>query len=56
LEDNLTVNVFGVLRYIPFTLSLGKVLSNGVYPKSVGNEIGSINSDFWADKIDFWPY
>lgn len=38
LEDNLTGNVFGVLRYIPFSAALGEVLANGVYPKSVGRK------------------
>ncbi|WHZ02566.1 hypothetical protein QNH48_27100 [Neobacillus sp. YX16] len=56
LEDNLTGNVFGVLRYIPFSAALGEVLANGVYPKSVGEEIRDIHNGFWADCIDFWPY
>ncbi len=56
LEDNLTGNVFGALRYLPFSLGLGEVLAKGVYPKSIGEEISCIYSDFWADKISFWPY
>jgi hypothetical protein len=56
LEDNLTGNVFGALRYIPFSLGLGQVLEKGTYPKSIGKDINCINSDFWADKIEFWPY
>ncbi len=56
LEDNLTGNVFGVLRYISFSTVLGEIFSNGVYPNSVGVEFKKINSDFWADKIQFWPY
>lgn len=56
LEDNLTGNVFGVLRYIPFSVALGEVLANGVYPKSIGEDIRRIKNDFWADKIEFWPY
>jgi hypothetical protein len=52
----LTGNLFGALRYIPFSAGLGEVLANGVYPKSIREDIRGINSDFWADKIDFWPY
>ncbi|MEH6994009.1 hypothetical protein V7075_15050 [Neobacillus drentensis] len=51
LEDNLTGNVFGVLRYIPFSAALGEVLANGVYPRSVGEEIRDIQNGFWAKRI-----
>jgi hypothetical protein len=56
LEDNLTGNVFGTLRYIPFSIGIGEVLANGVYPKSIGTTVSSISNEFWADKITFWPY
>lgn len=56
LEDNLTGNVFGVLRYLPFSIVMGKILANGVYPKSIGDKIRNIKCEFWADKIQFWPY
>ena len=56
LEDNLTGNFFGALRYIPFDLALRKILSAGVYPSKVGDLIGEIQADFWSDKIEFWPY
>lgn len=56
MEDNLTGNVFGALRYIPFSAALGELLANGVYPKSIGEDIRLIHSGFWADKIKFWPY
>ncbi|MEH7886359.1 hypothetical protein V7654_18830 [Bacillus sp. JJ1609] len=56
LEDNLTGNVFGALRYIPFSIGLGEVLANSVFPRSISDELRKINSDFWADKIEFWPY
>ena len=55
LEDNLTGNFFGALRYIPFDLALRKILSAGVYPSKVGDLIGEIQADFWSDKLDFWP-
>ena len=56
LEDNLTGNFFGALRYIPFDLALRKILSGGVYPSEAGDLIGKISADFWDDKIEFWPY
>ena len=56
LEDNLTGNFFGALRYIPFDLALRNILSAGVYPSKVGDLIGEISADFWSDKIEFWPY
>ncbi|WP_087031361.1 hypothetical protein [Trichococcus palustris] len=56
LEDNLTGNFFGTLRYIPFDLALRKILSGGVYPSETGDKIGGISADFWGDKIEFWPY
>lgn len=55
LEDNLTGNFFGALRYIPFDLALRNIFSAGVYPSKVGDLIGEINADFWNDKIEFWP-
>ena len=56
LEDNLTGNFFGALRYIPFDLALRNILSAGVHPREVGDLIGKISADFWSDKIEFWPY
>lgn len=56
LEDNLTGNVFGALRYIPFDKAMKLVLVNGIYPKSISNIINEIKADFWNDNIKFWPY
>ncbi|MFV8830222.1 hypothetical protein [Alkalihalobacterium sp. APHAB7] len=56
LEDNLTGNVLGAFRYMPFSSGIGEILANGVYPKSVGETIGKIQCEFWADQIQFWPY
>ena len=39
LEDNLTGNFFGALRYIPFDLALRNILSAGVHPREVGDLI-----------------
>lgn len=56
LEDNLTGNVFGVLRYMPFSTIMGEILANAVYPKSIGEDILDNQYGFWADKVQFWPY
>ena len=56
LEDNLTGNFFGALRYIPFDLALRNILSAGVHPREIGDLIGKISANFWSDKIEFWPY
>ena len=56
LEDNLTGNVFGTLRYIPFNAALRNILVSGLYPKEIGNLIQGINTEFWSDKVQFWPY
>lgn len=56
LEDNLTGNVFGALRYIPFSKGLGELLANSVFPPTLNDDLRKIDSDFWADNIEFWPY
>lgn len=56
LEDNMTGNVFGALRYMPFSTVMGEILIKAVYPKSIGEDIRDIQYEFWADKIQFWPY
>lgn len=56
LEDNLTGNVFGALRYIPFDKGVRPIIANGIYPKSLVNTINEIQANFWKDNITFWPY
>ena len=56
LEDNLTGNVFGALRYMPFSTVMGEILVKAVYPKSIGEDIRDIQCEFWADNVQFWPY
>lgn len=56
LEDNLIGNVFGTLRYIPFSKGLGEVLANSVFPRNLKGDFRKIESDFWANRIEFWPY
>ncbi len=61
-EDNLTGNVFGVLRYAPFN-KLAKPLlleSIGAFSEETSQAVkatlNEVNLDFWGDKIQFWPY
>lgn len=56
LEDNLTGNFFGALRYMPFDLALKKIMIETVYPKDVSEKIKEIDAEVWADNIKFWPY
>ncbi|WP_379969177.1 hypothetical protein [Ectobacillus sp. sgz5001026] len=56
LEDNLTGNFFGALRYIPFNLALRNIFLNGIFPHNIRKYIEEIDIDFWADQITFWPY
>lgn len=52
LEDNLTGNVFGSLRYIPFSKGIKKILLETIEEKYFNkNEL-----EEWAERIEFWPY
>lgn len=55
-EDELTGNFFGHLRYIPFNEGLKPILKNAVFPHDIADSIDSINTGFWNDNIEFWPY
>lgn len=56
LEDDLTGNVFGSLRYIPFNLAMQQIICNAVYPRSISDIVLKISAGYWADNIRFWPY
>lgn len=56
LEDDLTGNFFGTMRYIPFNKAMKSILTSSVYPSEVAETIKKIDSDFWNDNISFWPY
>ncbi|MFD2867168.1 hypothetical protein ACFSY7_01375 [Kurthia populi] len=53
LEDNLTGNVFGALRYLPFSKGLGHILKQTL--KSNAALLENLEDD-WAPYIRFWPY
>jgi len=55
LEDELTGNIFGNLRYLLFSEVLKPIFVNGIYPQSVAKRFEKINEEYWADKIEFWP-
>lgn len=60
LEDKLTGDFFGSLRYIPFNKAAREILSktrviNKVF-SCVNQDINTLDIDFWDDKIQFWPY
>ncbi len=53
-EDQLTGNIFGALRYIPFNEGMGYILSHVTY-NSDGSSIENIsNQNDWSDCIDLW--
>lgn len=56
LEDELTGNFFGTLRYIPFSKGLQPILQNTVFPSYIQEAIKRIQSDEWSGNIQFWPY
>jgi len=56
LEDELTGNIFGTLRYIPFSQALQPILAKAVYPSSISEKILQIDKDEWNENIQFWPY
>ena len=53
LEDNLTGNVFGALRYLPFSQGLGHILKQTLQSNAALLE--NLDDD-WASYIHFWPY
>lgn len=60
LEDQLTGDFFGSLRYIPFNKVMKKILKRstilGKNPEDTINIISDIDTSYWANNITFWPY
>lgn len=52
LEDNLTGNFFGSLRYIPFSKGIKKILLKILNEK----DFDKYELEEWAEKVEFWPY
>ena len=61
-EDNLTGNVFGILRYVSFNHLMKPLLLSSLCAtsentlQSVKATLKEINLDFWNENIEFWPY
>ena len=56
MEDELTGNVLGTLRYTSFNKISKPLLKSCVCPKEIAAVIDKINCEFWGDKIKFWSY
>lgn len=60
LEDKLTGDFFGSLRYIPFDKVMKPILKRikimGNDTLGVINILSDIDIEYWADNISFWPY
>lgn len=54
LEDKLTGDVFGALRYIPFHLGMAQIL-RAVRIAALTECVDETKLDFWGDRIRFWP-
>lgn len=52
LEDNLTGNFFGGLRYVPFSKGIKKILLQVIEE----NNFDQYETEEWAERIEFWPY
>lgn len=52
LEDQLTGDFFGTLRYMSFNRGLKVILTEGVYPKSTADVISEIYKENWD--VCFW--
>jgi len=60
LEDQLTGDFFGVLRYLPFNAGMMKILAGSVYPKELSSHFDNLLCDLneyeYGDNfIRFWP-
>lgn len=55
LEDNLTGDVFGVLRYLPFHIGMAQIL-RAARIKGLSESVERSTLSFWGDRIRFWPY
>jgi len=58
-EDQLTGNVFGALRYLPYSI-VRKILKNSIEPSNIGEILPEENlfdkNDLCGEYVDFWPH
>ena len=55
LEDKLTGNVFGTLRYLPFWMGMAQILK-AAHIESLEQYVGQLDLSYWDDCIQFWPH
>ena len=53
LENQLTGNFFGNLRYLPYDKGLGHILKR-LHPKDLNSAFEDINVKEWSDTVEFW--
>ncbi len=55
LEDKLTGDVFGTLRYLPFHIGMEQILcATNIH--GLAECVENSNLVFWGDRLQFWPY
>lgn len=54
MEDQLTGDFFGTLRYMSFNRGLKKIFFNGIFPKSTADIGDKIDVEEWGEEIEFW--
>ena len=55
MEDQLTGDVFGALRYLPFHTGMAQILKAANIP-DLSSCVEQSELSYWADHIRFWPY
>lgn len=55
LEDNLTGDVFGALRYLPFQVGMAQILK-AAHIENLAKYVSQLELSYWGDCIRFWPY
>ncbi len=59
MEDKLTGDFFGALRYIPFNKAMKQILKSSRIIRKPDNNLEqclhSLNANFWEDNIKLWP-
>ena len=55
LEDELTGNFFGNIRYLNFNKGLKQILKSCIYPIELSEVFDCVDADDWSDHIKFWP-
>ena len=56
MEDELTGNFFGTLRYVEAEKILRPLLEKCIRPNELAAAVNKIDDGWWADKIKFWPH